>query len=914
MDEFDSNRLILVVSNTQLDPRNIISQNSKRYPEIGSFCAARLFKEAQKGWFIVAREEPYNFSQQDLEAFEELVKVAQAGFDRQSSLEESQRDFHRINRQLQLSTEIVNGISYEWEALTGQVTYSSEVTRLLNCDLAEVEPNVTWWLQRIHPLDLNSLQDAYNQMLFSDKNFEVKYRVRTNSGFYRHVHDKAKVERDSAGRAVQITGIIIDISQQKLAEEALTYSEEQLRYIHEAAGIGTWDYNVISGEIKLSDVMEQLHGLTPGHFEGTIEAYLKHIHEDDRHILIEAAQRVMDGATEYNIEVRLCWPDSSIHWAQGRGRAVRDMNGRVTNILGIALDISERKLAEHKIHLLNDQLEQRVSQRTLELEATNHELAVEISERKRTEEELREGAKRQAAVAYLGQRALEGLPLQTIIEEAVKLLTQTLGVEFSAIVEETSIESGVRILAGAGWQDGTIGTTLYKEESSLMALTCLQKGTPLIIEDWQNDTRVHWRGILRQHKVRSSICAIIYNQNHPFGVLAAHSKRPYAFNTDSIYFLQAISNVLAAAIQRKETEDALRSSEELYRTLAQNFPNGAVFLYNQELRLTLAEGLGLAVANLDRHSIEGRLINEILTAEMSRVITPQCVLALEGEATTVEVSLRDRSYEVSALPVRNQHGEIFAGMSVAQDITARKQMEKEIRTALETEKELNELKSRFISMTSHEFRTPLSTILTSAELLEHYGQRWEEERKKTHLKRIQTSVLHMTQMLNDVLTIGKAEAGKLECTLSPINLPDFCQNLVEELQMSLDSDQVIHFSASEQFASVSSDEKLLRQILGNLLSNALKYSRPDSEIFFELNFDESQAIFIIEDRGIGIYPDDFPQIFSPFHRGTNVGNISGTGLGLTIVKKSLDLLGGKISCESEPGKGTIFTVRLPFVL
>ncbi len=264
--------------------------------------------------------------------------------------------------------------------------------------------------------------------------------------------------------------------------------------------------------------------------------------------------------------------------------------------------------------------------------------------------------------------------------------------------------------------------------------------------------------------------------------------------------------------------------------------------------------------------------------------------------------------------VRDEAGKEVEIVGYWTDITQRKQLEAELRSALEKEKELNELKSRFISMTSHEFRTPLSTILSSAELLEHYRHKWTEEKQLTHLHRIQTAVKHMTEMLNDVLVIAKAEAGKLDFRPTPFDLVEYCLYVVEELQLNVNNQHAITFYSQQKSMPCSMDEKLLGHILSNLLSNAIKYSPTGSNVKFTLTCQAGRAIFEIQDHGIGIPPEDLPCLFESFFRATNVGNIQGTGLGLAIVKKCVDTYQGEISVISEVGLGTTFTVSLPLVI
>jgi len=245
------------------------------------------------------------------------------------------------------------------------------------------------------------------------------------------------------------------------------------------------------------------------------------------------------------------------------------------------------------------------------------------------------------------------------------------------------------------------------------------------------------------------------------------------------------------------------------------------------------------------------------------------------------------------------------------DITERKQAEQEIRDALERQKELNELRSRFVAMTSHEFRTPLATILSSAELLKYYGERLPENEKIEVIQSIESSVQRMTRMLDRVLLIGKVEAQMLEFNPQPVNLVALCMALVDEARTQLpDSPCAVRTEFADGVGTGFYDEKLLGHIFGNLLSNAIKYSPHGGEVGFRVYRHAQETVFEVTDQGIGIPKDEIPHLFESFHRSSNVGNIQGTGLGLAIVKNSVDLHGGRIEVRSEQGVGTCFTVRL----
>lgn len=252
-----------------------------------------------------------------------------------------------------------------------------------------------------------------------------------------------------------------------------------------------------------------------------------------------------------------------------------------------------------------------------------------------------------------------------------------------------------------------------------------------------------------------------------------------------------------------------------------------------------------------------------------------------------------------------------ANEQLKQEIAERQKAEAAALKALEAEKELNEFQSRFIAMISHEYRTPLTTILSSAELLERYSDKFTQEKKSQHLYRIQASANHLTQLVNDVLLISQIEAQGIEFNPILLDLPGFCQELVEDLKLMAGAKYTFIFDYQGELTQAYLDEKLLRQILGNLLSNAIKYSPQGGTVWFNCVGNQNQIIFRIQDEGMGIPSDDLPKLMQSFYRGTNVGTLPGTGLGLAIVQKCVNVHGGQITVESQIGVGTTFTVLLP---
>jgi PAS domain S-box-containing protein len=246
------------------------------------------------------------------------------------------------------------------------------------------------------------------------------------------------------------------------------------------------------------------------------------------------------------------------------------------------------------------------------------------------------------------------------------------------------------------------------------------------------------------------------------------------------------------------------------------------------------------------------------------------------------------------------------------DITRRKQSEARMREALEQQRSVNELRSRFVAMTSHEFRTPLAAILSAEELLRHYGDRLPLAERNETLDGIAQGVQRMSRMLDRVLLLGRADAQMLEFKPERADLRVLCPQLVDEAELQHPgSAGRIVCDVAPDLAPGLYDEKLLRHVFVNLLSNAIKYSPGGGEVRFEVRGDGDAAVLRVRDQGIGIPPAEHGHLFTSFHRASNVGTIQGTGLGLAIVKNAVDTHGGTIAVESELGAGTTFTVRLP---
>ncbi|NET58210.1 MAG: PAS domain S-box protein [Symploca sp. SIO2E6] len=376
--------------------------------------------------------------------------------------------------------------------------------------------------------------------------------------------------------------------------------------------------------------------------------------------------------------------------------------------------------------------------------------------------------------------------------------------------------------------------------------------------------------------------------------------------------------------ERRRTEAALRQSEEHFRSLIENAldiitilaPDGTIHYENPSVEKVL----GYSPQDL----IGENFFTYIHPDDLANIY-PILSQALSNSEETHPIEFRRRHQDgqwrtFEALPKALSFSQTNQSLvdsdpspkivMNSRDITERKRLD-EVRLALEREKELNALKTRLFSMVSHEFRTPLSTVLAAAQLLETSPRAWENsEKRERNLRRIQDSVKNMVQLLDDILTINRAETGNLEFNPEWLDLEQFARNFLEEMQLSAGVQHKLNFVCRGQNTVIYADQKLLRSIFANIISNAIKYSPTGGRIQCSLTCEPQSVQIQIRDRGLGIPAEEQKQLFEPFYRAKNVRHIEGTGLGLVVVQKCVDLHGGSIEIVSEAGRGTTVTVRL----
>ncbi|MCF4966380.1 hybrid sensor histidine kinase/response regulator [Nostoc sp. CMAA1605] len=375
-------------------------------------------------------------------------------------------------------------------------------------------------------------------------------------------------------------------------------------------------------------------------------------------------------------------------------------------------------------------------------------------------------------------------------------------------------------------------------------------------------------------------------------------------------------------ILKHRLERDIRENRDKLATLLNSISDAVIATDDQGL-ITFMNPAAEALTGWNRQDAIGEdvakifsLIDEVTEAKIEnpvrKVLREQQVVYLDEFTSLITKEGKRIPIGDSASPIMRPPDKINGVVIVFWDISERRKTEL-LEQALRKEREVNYLKSLFISTVSHEFRNPLSVIQTAVELIELQGENLTESRKDIYLKRIKTAVQSMKNLMEDVLFMGRAEAKRLVCNPQKLDLRKFCQELVEEFTSVITSGHEVIFTCASKLTEAYADEQLLNYMLVNLLSNAVKYSPHNEAIRLDLICDQEKniAIFEIQDEGIGIPEADQKRLFESFYRASNTQSIEGTGLGLVIVKRCVEAHQGTISFSSQEGQGTTFTITLP---
>lgn len=379
--------------------------------------------------------------------------------------------------------------------------------------------------------------------------------------------------------------------------------------------------------------------------------------------------------------------------------------------------------------------------------------------------------------------------------------------------------------------------------------------------------------------------------------------------------LLVVSQLLVNVRNRIRTLNDLRASEAQFRQLIESMQGGVAILDLDE-NITYANDRFCDMFGYSREEIIAQGLNSIFAPNQQQIVQEQNKLRAAGKSSAYELVATHRDGHpvyvlVNGSPMYDRSGTFSGSFAVAIDISVQKEAENTLRSTLEQEKEVGQLKTQFVLTTSHEFRTPLATILATTETLTSYRDRMDAEQIDKRLEKIRLQVEHLQQIMDDITQLERIQARRMDFNPVMADLVGLCEEIIEEFNNSSNHLNRIHYQNAAGTVEMMHDPRLIRQMLNNLLSNALKYSAGRDQVELNLLHDQDSIVLKIQDHGIGIPARDITRIFEPFHRSSNVGTIQGTGLGLAIVKEAVEVHRGSIQIESEVGKGSLVSVRLP---
>lgn len=614
----------------------------------------------------------------------------------------------------------------------------------------------------------------------------------------------------------------------------------------------------------------------------------------------EIVRALRQNVPDLHVSCRIRSANGTLRWVEARMRLLYDDEGQYIGATGLITDITDWREAEQR------EEEQRALAETLQATAAALTSTLDFNE----------------IVNHLKHDLTRVMPHFDAIRVILLVDDQ---MEMTSYVTEVDSDQTTQALA---WS--------FERDAVPSVRDMLKTGEGFILYDASSDMFEDFSVPEALRWIRSSVSAPIRSKDGVVGMLNLDSAQPNQFTFDHSERLKAFADLAGTALRNAQLYATTRNhAAELERRVAErtaelrdakeqvesilNTSGDAIILLNDEgiIRKTnpaFERLLGIS----ERQAVSNAVFVFVEPTAVSRLAEALADATTTQQAQRLELPIRRRDgvqFDADMLidPMLVSAAGARGAVVSLRDISERRKMEDDLRQALDKERRLVELKSRFSAMVSHEFRTPLATIQTSADLVKSFGSRLTEERKQTVLTTIGAQVKHLTAMLDDMLAISKADTVGADFNPVPTDLVPFCEGIASEIQWLAGATHQVQFRATEaaSCAAVPIDQALLRRALVNLLGNAVKYSPEGGLVEFTLGCAPTDVMMQIRDSGIGIPASDLAQLFETFHRASNVGLIPGTGLGLAIVKRSVDAHGGTIDVQSQVGQGTTFTITLP---
>ena len=728
---------------------------------------------------------------------------------------------------------------------------SGSVEDVFGYPLARFLDDRSFYRQIVHPDDFELAHTAMQRGL-RDGFTEVDHRVVRSDGSIRWLHRRMWLNYNAHGQPIRINDNARDITERKLAETAMRASEEKYRSLIESSDSAIALYDAQGTVLYANQIAASSLQLTPETIVGRRMHDLFPLPVADAQL--SGIQQVINTGVGY-VSERPSQVSGEMRWFRTSVQPVRDANGLTTAAIINASDITQIKNSEEALRQSEAYL------RSLVNSATAYNLRVDV----------------QGNINYCNERFRQQFAwiAPTLIGLSPLVMVHS--------IDHETVMRAVRESLHITGKPVQLEIRMRTPDDSALWTLWEFSAVPGLNSHFQEINCVGF-DISRQKQAE----AALQEANQQLEARVAERTAQLQHTTDRI---AAIIDHSGDSIVLINIDHGIQQANHAFDTL---------------LGLTEADYLDRQLSAFFQTGTGGEL-DAILRAAADNHET------LRIETQVNPAHNQPRLVEISIAPVNRSTAAVQNLVCIIRDITERKHAEESMRQTLAREKELGELKSRFVSMASHEFRTPLASILATTETLMLYRDRLDADKINERLKRIRTQVAHMTGIVDDVLQLSRIQTGRVKFVPQPGDLCHLCVNIITEFASQPEYHGRLVYACTEPSIRTQFDERLLRQAISNLVHNALKYSPNGRPVRLRLDRIVDYVTLCVTDEGIGIPEEDQARLFDPFHRAGNVGSISGTGLGLSIAKEAIELHNGSIALESEINVGTTFTVTLPII-
>lgn len=666
--------------------------------------------------------------------------------------------------------------------------------------------------------------------------------------------------------------------------------------------------------------------ITGYRLEETLGRNCNFLQSDDRHQKeIATIRKALHSGKPCNVVLRNYKKNGSMFWNELAITPVKNKNGALTHFIGIQNDVTQNK----KLALLR-----KAKSEVLEMVVKKSAFTLIAKSIQQIIEQQMPRAKVAILVADTDRKTLSEVNAPNLPKEFINTILQNIPIQpdfcccaatafhkkkviQESIQDEVIWKKHLNIVTKSGLRSCWSYPLVDAERNILGVLTIFHQDSKIPA---QVDEELIWELAnlaslaVEQVNMRRQLQANLKELSTYSKGLEQKVKKSTADLNRAISELKETNLELTDQTnEAKASKLRAETNEAILLAIIKKFPKGAILLLDAQMRIHFMEGSELMDVQRQVRNSKQIKVSDLtgFSNQRKKLFIDHIERTLNGEYLSFETEYRRVPYAINTTPLSAENGKITHALFVLLNIRSRKQNEKRMLENLEREKELSNLKSRFISTASHEFRTPLSVILSSTTLIEKQNEPGMEAQRVKHLNRIKSNVQHLVTVLNDFLSLSKLEEGETVAKPDWFDLIALGKSMIDQMVLSKKKGQVIAFEHYNPSMHVYLDGKLVRHILLNLLGNAIKYSGEGSKITLKILEDEKKTTIAVIDEGIGIPLKEQQYLFQRFFRAKNSLNIAGTGLGLHIVRQYTELMDGALEFESMENRGSTFTVTFP---